>query len=810
MNWRALTIAFCLAAASTAQAETIVARSGEHDGFSRLVMRLPDGADWSLTQNGKSGTLNIDAPDVVYDTSEVFGLIPRTRLKSLKQTGPGQPLRLEMACDCQLQSHVMSNGYLVIDVRERAESSARAAQPADSYTPSSTVLPLLPATPPSTGYRFALSDTDVAASRFATNLKSALETENTLIRPKTEQQDVDIDDQVPEQPLEVPVVSSKPEPVNSVPPTLAGQSGLISGSDLLDMEEAARTAAVNESERRLLQQIGRATNQGLLDLVVTEVENSNGQSIVDPLGTNDRPLNPLDHLSVTTAIDRETGLFVRQSDEETNHLCYADMEVAVHRWGNNKPFSVQISELRYELVMEFDEFDEEKILELAKTYLFFGFGVEARSTLSLLQEGPGTPGNLSVLLAMADILDGKPMPINSVFAGQQACEGHSAFWSALANGEIKKDANTDAIQQAYAMLPVHLRVHLGPRISTLFSQLGEKHMAEATLRSVERTGVEDVPEINLAEAALAELDGDTDAVVEELAEEVAERSENTPKALIDLINLHYEERRALSPDVPELVGSYELENRDTEIGAELRLAEVISLALEGRFEESFEELERLENQDGPVAKAEALEPLMTLLTERASDVNFLHYGLTFSEEASQAEATPVADLMARRMLDLGFASHARTLLQKDALKEPTTDRQLMLAEAAVSLNEPKKALEELEGLKNTVANRLRARAFWLDGDYTQASQVLLEENETDEAARGFWLSENYQAISGIDGASEAGYGAVASVTTEIGRVAEDPAGLPPLAEARALMETSQGTRDHIQELLSRVGASPNQ
>ncbi len=810
MNWRALTIAFCLSAASTAQAETIVARSGEHDGFSRLVMRLPDGADWSLTQNGNSGTLNIDAPDVVYDTSQVFGLIPRTRLKSLRQTGPGQPLRLEMACDCQLQSHVMSNGYLVIDVRGTANSSTQTAQATGSYTPSSTVLPLLPATPPSAGYRFTLSDADISSSRFTTNLKSALETENTLIRPKAEPLEVVDVVSEPEQSLDLPVVANEVEAESSVPSTLATQNGLISDSDLLDMEEAARTAAVNESERRLLQQIGRATNQGLLDLVVTEVENSNGQSIVDPLGTNDRPLNPLDHLSVTTAIDRETGLFVRQPDETTDHLCYADMEVAVHKWGTDKPFSVQISELRNKLVMEFDEFNEEKILDLAKTYLFFGFGVEARSTLSLLQDGPGTPGNLAVLQAIADILDGKPMPINNAFAGQQACEGHSAFWSALADGEIKRDANTDAIQQAYAMLPAHLRVHLGPKISTLFSKLGEKHMAEATLRSVERAGVDDVPEINLAEAALAELDGDTDTVVEELAEEVAERSENTPKALIDLINLHYEERRALSPDVPELVGSYELENRDTDLGPELRLAEVVSLALEGRFEEAFGELERLEKQDGPVAKAKAFEPLMTLLTERASDVSFLHYGLTFSEEATQAEAAPVVDLMARRMLDLGFANHARTLLQKDALKEPTRERRLMLAEAAVSLSEPEKALAALEGLDSSMANTLRARAFWLDGNFNQASEVLLEEDQTDEAARGFWLSENYQAISGIDGAAEAGYGAVASVTTEIGRVAADPDGLPPLAEARALMETSQGTRDHIQELLSRVGSTPTQ
>ena len=47
--WRAIAPAFIAALASTAGAQTVVTRSGEHDSFSRLVMRLPDGVAWSLT-----------------------------------------------------------------------------------------------------------------------------------------------------------------------------------------------------------------------------------------------------------------------------------------------------------------------------------------------------------------------------------------------------------------------------------------------------------------------------------------------------------------------------------------------------------------------------------------------------------------------------------------------------------------------------------------------------------------------------------------------------------------------------------------
>lgn len=793
MNWRALTIVLSAGLASAASAETIVARSGEHDGFSRLVMRLPEGADWSLTQNGTGANLKIDAPDVIFDTSQVFGLIPRTRLKSLAQAGAGQPLQLELGCECQLVSRVMDNGYLVVDIRGEPSQEV-------TYQPDSDVLPLLPAAPPNNGYRFELEVEDATTSRFAADLASALATEKSIIRPEAAPSEIDAMAQAP-----IDVAIDVEQAVAPSEMELGLESTLIPDSDLLDMDEAARAAAVNESERRLLQQIGRASNQGLLDLMVSEVESGLRQELLDPLGRSDRPLNPLDHLSISTAIDRETGLVAQHGEDNSyDQLCFADMEVALHKWGTDDPFSAQISKLRNGLVQEFDKFDEAKLVALAKTYLYFGFGAEARAMLKLLPEGTGRPDNMDVLLSMADILDGHELPLNNVFSGQQICEGHSALWSALADGEIKNNANTDAIQQAYAMMPVHLRVHLGPKISTLFAKLGEKHMAEATLRSVERTGIEKVPEINLAEAALAELEGDTDMVALELEEEVAEGTENTPQALIDLIDLHFKERRALSPDVPELVASYEVENRDADFGSNLRAAEVKALALEGRFQEAFVELGRLKRRDGDQAHASSIVSVMTLLTERASDVEFLHYALTFSVTAPEQETAPVADLIARRLLDLGFASQAQQILQQQDIESKSEERRVMLAEAAVSLGESERAIVELQGIESSEANQLRAQAYWLSEDYSQASDYYMAEDAMQEATRGYWLSENYQAISGV----EEGYGAVASVTTEIDQIAQDPVGMPPLAEARALVETSVGTRSRIEELLRQVSEVP--
>ncbi|WP_177627841.1 hypothetical protein [Parasedimentitalea marina] len=787
---QAVALMAILIVAVPAQAETIVARSGEHDGFTRLVMRLPENANWSLSQAGKSATLQIDDPAAVFDTSQVFSRIPRTRVQSLQQSGTGNPLRIQLGCNCEIKSYVQKDGYLVIDVRDGKDEKP--------YTSTSGVLPL-GTLPGGSEYRFNLSPQQVQKARMGLDLAAAF-------AGRTASAGNALQTALPQQ-VENPEPEAQPAVVLPVAGVNLSQTEDQNLSELvlptvdllLDMDETARAAAVNASEQRLLQQIGRATNQGLLDLVMTEVGEGSAPMMVSPLTTQDRPMNPLDHLAVTTAVDREMGLMPQQTQNNmAPNLCINPRELAVYNWGGEESFADQIGPLRSALFKEFDHVDLDNVLSLAKTYLYFGFGAEARTMLDMLPPGDTRVDKLS---AMAVLLDGGHLPITHPFAGQQACDGDAAFWAALADGALKNNANAEAIQQTLARMPVHLRVHLGPEISTLFAKSGDQHMASASLRSVNRTGVEEVPDINLAQAAIADMAGDTDTVAEELKEELAERTENAPQALIDLIALSYKERKALSPDLPELVASYELEIRDSELGSDLRLAEVMALSLTGNFTEAFVALGQLSERDGPVAYATAVEPVLTLLTERADDVTFLQYGLIFAEEASATEAVPVADIMTRRLLDLGFSQQAQSMLMKMALEPKDETRRLMMAEAALGMDLPHRALVELMGLDGPEANKLRAQALWRNGEFGRAGEYFLAEEEVDAAARGFWHSEDLEAITSDEGGQ---FSQVAEVTAQLDEQAQEPEDMPPLAHARALVESSVGTRNRIEALLQGV------
>lgn len=824
MIWRALAITASLLTVGGAQAQTIVTRSGEHDGFTRLVMRLPGDADWSLTQSGSTATVNIDAPEAVYDTARVFSMIPRTRLQSLRQTAPGQPLRLQLGCDCTVTSYVQQNGYLVVDIRDAGVPVPRGATVARAAA-ATTVLPL---TAPGTGYRFRFSGTAAADARMALELAGAAaaaapaarvspqSTEQAAATPAPQPAPApqarieDLGQVMLSQGRRSPAPAAPAAPAAAAAVSETAEPGLPDAGFLLDMAETERAAVVNESEQRLLQQIGRAARQGLLE---ASADGLPGTAVagLDPLGRSDRPLNPLDHISVTSAIDRETGLAAGLDTSANQQMhCLPDRAVAIQRWGNDRPFADQVSVLRSALVHEFDDVNPASVFALARNYLYFGFGAEARSMLTILPQGGDGDPDAALLTAMARLIDGVPLPVNNPFSGQQGCEGDSALWGMLADGGIKKNADTDAMQQAFSKLPPHLRVHLGPRVSKMFAKTGDHHVAESILRAVGRTGVEEVPEINLAEAAIAELEGDTEKVAEELTSEVAERTGNAPAALIELVALSVKERKALSPDVPDLVASYELENRDTPLGADLRQAQVSSLALMGDFHEAFKELDGLSRRDGPAARVAAVEPLMLLLTERADDVTFLQYALVFSSQASAGEAAPVAADVSRRLLDLGFAEQAQAMLNKLALEPEDENRRLMMAEAALQLDKPHRALVELMGLEGPAANRLRAEALWRNGEFGRAGEYLLAEEDTNAAARGFWHSENLDAIEAMGAGGEAQFEAVADVTTQIGATVRDPEGLSPLAHARALVESSEGTRGGIADLLRQVRRTPDQ
>lgn len=736
-----------LMAGFPAAAQTVIVRSGEHEGFTRLVVPLPDKAAWSIGQSSRSVNLKIDLPSILFDVSQVFDRIPRSRLVNLSQENPGADLVFSLGCACSVSSYVDTPGFLIIDIKDNKRTSDLRRRIVD-----------LPAN--QIPYRFS----------------SQSDPENS-ISPGPED-------------LMLPVV------VGQIPNVAPPSEAVPAPGNRRERPHGA----INISEERLLAQIMRASDQGLVDLM--EAPDLTAE-MVAPVHSKEEGSPVPVSLSVTTVIDRDLDLVAHTLDQQrTNPACLKSSRLALYDWGGSQPFAAEIGHWRSQLFGEFDRVNPEALQNLARAYLHFGFGAESEQILGLTSQ---FDEDGRILTALARIIDKRPLGDDNPFSDQQQCNGDVTLWAVLSTKTVTDKVNDDAVLMAFSRLPPHLRSYLGPRISRIFADSGNGIMANSVLRLVARAGAEPGSGIELARAAAAELHGDSEAMVQELKTSLVSGTEHSPEALVKLIAKIFETRGTVSPDLPELAAAYALEYRNAKIGVDLRYTRAVALALAGQFLEAFATLPDIAERDGSAARQSALIPLLALLAERSDDVTFLRFALNAPLDDTNPAPVEASDQMARRLLDLGFPEQAARLISTPGENPTSEQRRRMRAEIALARRLPHRALVELMGVTGTEASRLRAAAMWLEGDFRQAGEMLIVAEDFDEAARGFWLAEEWEAVPEQ---ADAHYSQVVAKSVQLRDSGSEVAPLTPLAEARALMENSSTVRGEIADLLQTVFVEP--
>lgn len=116
MNRFAFITAAVIAAASGAAADDLTVRSGEHEGFTRLVVHVPQDTGWVLKHTKNGARLHVALKDATYDISSVFRRLTQDRLTAMSQAKPGAALELEFGCDCVASAYLFKNTMIVIDI----------------------------------------------------------------------------------------------------------------------------------------------------------------------------------------------------------------------------------------------------------------------------------------------------------------------------------------------------------------------------------------------------------------------------------------------------------------------------------------------------------------------------------------------------------------------------------------------------------------------------------------------------------------------------------------------------------------------
>ena len=478
------------------------------------------------------------------------------------------------------------------------------------------------------------------------------------------------------------------------------------------------------------------------------------------------------------------GLAVRdpktpsQAMQPDGAACSPDSALAISDWGANRPPLDLLAEARGGLYGEFDAAVPEAVLRSVRLHLYLGFGAEAQQYADLL---PEPAPDLALLVSMARLIDDQADP-NSPFMQMTACDSNAALWAALAHDRLPvgADVKTEAIARGFLALPPHLRLHLGGRLAELLLER-DPDKARMIRDAMARSPYVAEEAVALLDAR-AELHADQPEKAIRHAEAALVGPAAGPDALIALVDAHFRSNLPLPPERAQ-----ELQAWQNEIGPspELDRAEALAMALSGQMDEAMRRPATLSTR----------EDLWRVLAVAAPDDVLLVHAILPAEAAAPEVAPDIAQLIAERLLELGFPETALVWLGNTGA-DASTDQRRLAARAELARGDARQALLHLSGLEGEDAAELRARAQTQLGALDAARTSYAAAGQTEEATRLAAWSADWKNLTD----SAAGPWAAAASLAD-GAV---PAEGGPLARGAALLGDSAATRDAVSALLSGV------
>ncbi|WP_372841782.1 hypothetical protein, partial [Phaeovulum sp.] len=689
---------FVLLFAVPASAETVPVLSGEHESFSRLVLRLSEPSGWLLGKADGGYELRLSRPEITLDLARVFQFIPRTRITALTAAESG--LSLSVARGTHATAFEAQPGTIVIDV---ANGPAPAGSPFEA-----SLVPDVPA-----------------------GAATTLPTLDALTLPM------------------------RPAIVPPDPRLAYAWPNLTAPAQAPSASPAAHDPRVAEAEQQLMLQLGRAASQGLVTMTLPD--SPNPPAALPPLSPQppaepDLATQATHQLAVRsqTVFDRDGPKGrPREALNPDGLACIADEFVNVSDWSNGDPVALQIGTAQTGLLGEFDRPDSDRVLALARLYIALGMGAEVPALLQSL----GTEvSHAELLRAMAAIIDDAPVPTAARLAEMTACESQIALWAVLASSSLEHgDAvNTVAVLRAFSNLPLNLRHLLGPRLADRLLDIGAEAAARGLRSAITRAPGDHGTAVGLIDAGIELSAGAPAAAAAALMPIMAENGPDAPLATIRFIDAQLAAGEAVQQPTIDAVAALAFEHREAALGPELARAHMLAAGSAGLFEQAFAALANMPEQASDAFVAARTAELMHQLAATPDDLVFATQYFANRTLVLLQRDWALQMQTAARLIDLGFPAEARRVLGAEAVR--TDEGRLLRAQASLLEADGAAALAEISGLDGAEATRLRAEALRLTGDHDAARRAFERVDDPANAAEEAWAAGAWAeaAVLGTD------------------------------------------------------------
>ncbi len=410
----------CLVFIAPAYAITI--RTGEHDGFTRVVFPLPEDVGWDVAEDQEGITVSLQGASTSIDTSLFFDRISRDRISRVR-TEERRAI-LSLACKCSHTSYIVDNRLLVIDIYDEI---------APPIYPKELVAAFFPQLSP----RDDRSDDATRTVDLDSNAQTEIDA-NFVVDQK-------LSSKFPGLRLlaeiEVLRLASDPEQKVHAPPGSAALS------------EYVRASA------------GAGILTPSVDPIYVPPDNRDGALYAQ-----------LSNLRVTT----NPGLFAL--GERPDRVVTEDKENCIRHNNWETIFSAHIGDrtantpfVSTAVFDEFGQFNTQAAHEKAKMFLHFGMATEAVSLLSRVTERSAETATLTLISAFMLQLD--PVELDDT-TGAEFCAESSSLWRFLYAGPTWQisDASVVSAFSEFARLPIHMREALRRPLARRLSVIGAQDL----------------------------------------------------------------------------------------------------------------------------------------------------------------------------------------------------------------------------------------------------------------------------------------------------------------------------------------------
>lgn len=732
---------------SPALAQNIDVRTGDHLEFTRVVFTIPPGTGWTVARSKDGYDVSFDT-ELNIDVSGFFERIQPDRVGTIAFANDPTTLSLRLACDCFAEAYLWRADRLVVDIKDEGTAKTEAFDSVQHVFEDE---------------RIEVSVEEVA--ELATDLPEAVAPQLGL--GLTERQPLARNQNLP--------------------------------SPLRDLQEQQVRVSVFES--KIAESLERAVSQGLLEssqtLETVELDQTPAASTDagDDLSKLLADINSLfsPGVAARTSVDDALLSAADSSDElPPTNTCYPDEYGDIATWATDSPFQYQIGQLRSAITGEFDRTDPEAVEALAKAYLFFGFGREAISTLSI--DGESSQFR-QFLVTVGEIIDGDPLTSDRL-SGQVGCDGAIAIWGFLAHdvGPLAAQVDAEEIVVAFKRLPTGLRKHLASRLASKLNRMGEHDLAENVL-SIAVEDPDAPSDVVVTASEIAKDRGkiqEATALLDDLADDDPRM---TPNALLELIALKFENDEPVEAEEIILLQTLRFESRDSTIVEALIEVEIAAHIQRSEFGIA---LDMIDEHSVVLEQDEVRsfhDEILANITTGQSDETFLR--MVFSDRAVPSTSA-LQNQIAKRLLNLGFAEQAGATIMGPAIGSEMAERRYLRAEIAISLGQFGRVEALLSGISTERAQNLRMQA----GISVESTGFLETSGEPPNDVN--WQQRNWAELS-----SQTDDPLLQSVATRL----QSSTGLPadtetPLAASQSLIEDSSALRGEVSALLERYQA-PN-